>query len=165
MFGKFKNIEEFLDSYITQHALENMEYLQTLSPEDQLAVLRSAQAADIAEVKATIKERLPDDLSLPKHYQMIIILNEILQFSTDIKDDIYQCRKANLPVFVAIRYGDRMGLTQPITSGMNKSDIMHFKGQWITRDKAYTHGGAKMSVLHFTHHPVGFTCTAQKCYS
>lgn len=142
-----------------------MAYIETLSVEDQLAVLRSVQVTDLAEVNATIKERQADDLSIPKHYQMIIVLNEILHFAADIKDDIYQCKKDSLPVFVAIRYGDRMGLTQLITNGMNKGDKMHFKGQWITKDKVYSHGGVKMSVLHFTHHPIGFTCTRQKCYS
>lgn len=165
MFGKFKNIEAFLESYTTQQEQERMQQIDALSIEDQLAVLKSVQVTDIAEVRATIKERQPDDLSVPKHYQMTIILNEIVTFAPDIKDDIFQCKKGKLPVFVAIRYGDRMGLTQPITNGMNNGDKMHFKGQWITRDKAYSHGGEKMSVLHFTHHPIGFTCTLQKCYS
>ncbi len=165
MFGKFKNIESFLDSYTTEQEQKRMEYINSLSLENQVAVLRSLQVADIAEVKATIKERQPDDTTTPQHYQMIIILDEIMQFSPDIKDDIVQCKQNNSPVFLAIRYGDRQGINQPIVKGMNSGDKMHLKGEWITKDKAYSHGGEKMSVLHFTHHPIGFTCTITKCYS
>jgi hypothetical protein len=42
---------------------------------------------------------------------------------------------------------------------------MHLKGEWIPKAKATAHGGKKMSVLHFTHHPIGFTCTPAKCFS
>ena len=165
MFGKFTNIEAFLDSYVRQQEGIRMKEINSLSVENQLAVLRNLQTADVAEVKATIKERQPDDKATPRHYQMIIILDEIIQFSPDIKTDILKCKQNHSPVFVAIRYGDRLGITQSIKAGMNTGDKMHFKGQWITKDKAFSHGGAKMSVLHFTHHPIGFTCTKQKCYS
>jgi endonuclease G len=165
MFGKFENIEAFLDSYVKEQEQKKMEYIHSLSLEKQIEVLSSAPVANVAEVKATIKERQHDDLSNPKHYQMTIVLNQIVQFTPEIKIDIDRCQKDHAPVFVAIRYGDRMGIMQPITHGMNTGDTMHFKGQWITKDKAYSHGGVKMSVLHFTHHPIGFTCTVDKCYS
>jgi len=165
MFGKFENIEVFLDSYIKDQELKKMEAINLLSLENQLALLRSLQVADVAEVKATIKQRLPDDKSTPMHYQMIIVLDEILQFTPDIQKDMLQSKQNHSPVFVAIRFGDRQGIVQPIKIGMNTADKMHFKGQWITKDKAYSHGGEKMSVLHFTHHPIGFTCTIEKCYA
>lgn len=165
MFGRFKNIQDFLDSYSRERKQKRMEYINSLSLEDQIAVLRNPQVTEIAEVKATIKEREADDVSTPKHYQMIITLNEIVQFSSDIKEDIEECEQNKWPVFVAIRYGDRLGINKPITQGMNNGDQLHLKGEWITKDKAYNHGGEKMSVLHFTHHPIGFTCTVEKCYS
>lgn len=165
MFGKFINIEAFLDSYLREQEQKKMEYINSLSLENQISVLRNLQVTDVAEVKATIETREPDDTLIPMHYQMIITLDEIIDFSPDIKDDITQCEQNHSPVFVAIRYGDRQGITEPITNGMNNGDKMHLKGEWITKDKAYSHGGEKRSVLHFTHHPVGFTCTMQKCYS
>ena len=165
MFGKFENIEAFLDSYVKDQEQKRMEYIHSLSLENQISVLRTRQVTDVAEVKATIQKREPDDKSVPKHYQMIITLDEIINFAADIKDDITECKQDDSPVFVAIRFGDRLGINQPIASGMNNGDKLHLKGQWITKDKAYSHGGEKMSVLHFTHHPVGFTCTIQKCYS
>lgn len=165
MFGKFESIEAFLNSYAQHEEQIRMEYLASLTIDEQIAELRSVQPIDVAEVKATIKERQPDDKSAPKHYQMIVVLDEIIQFSADIKKDIQLCKKNHLPVFVAIRFGDRLGINQPITSGMSNGDKMHFRGEWITADKASKQGGEKMSVLHFTHHPLGFTCTAKKCYS
>lgn len=165
MFGKFETIEAFLDSYLKDQERIRMEYINSLSMENQLAMLRNLRVTDIAEVKSTIKERQPDDETTPRHYQMIIVIDEIMQVSSGIHDDIVQCKQRRLPVFTAIRYGDRLGINQPITSGINAGDKMHLKGEWITKDKAYSHGGEKMSVLHFTHHPVGFTCTIEKCYS
>ncbi|WP_018611984.1 hypothetical protein [Segetibacter koreensis] len=165
MFGKFTDINAFLESYVKDQEQKRMEYINSLSLENQLAELRKLQVTDIAEVKATIKDRQHDDLSIPKHYQMIVLLYEIMEFSPAIEEDMLRCKQTGAPVFVAIRYGDRQGINQPITHEMNDGDKMHFKGQWITKDKAYSHGGEEMSVLHFTHHPIGFTCTIQKCYS
>src|SRR4051812_16191324 len=117
-----------------------MDAINAHSLEEQIAALRTAIPEDLVEVKATIKEREPDDLSTPRHYQMIITVDHVLSSTPDIKDDVMQCQQHHLPVFVAIRYGDSMGIVKPITEGMNTGDKMHFKGQWITRNKAYSHG-------------------------
>ena len=54
-------------------------------------------------------------------------------------------------------------LTIPLTS-LQTGAALKLKGEWITKEKARAHGGEKMSVLHFTHHPLGFICTPVKCY-
>jgi len=72
MFGRFINIEAFLDSYVQEREQERMRYINSLSIEQQVVALRSLQVTDIAEVKATIKDRQAEDKSVPKHYQMII---------------------------------------------------------------------------------------------
>src|SRR4051812_36952250 len=117
MFGKFENIEEFLSSYVQDEEQKRLEYLHSLPLEEQIAVLSAVQPVDVAEVKVTIKERQPDDKASPKHYQMIVVLDEIIKSSPDIKNDIQLCKKNHLPVFVAVRFGDRLGINQPITSG------------------------------------------------
>lgn len=165
MFGTFSSVEDFLDSYINQKKQKEMALINALAFEDRAAALRSIRIRETAEVKATVKERQPDEGTIPKHYHLIIILNEIMEFSPEIKDDILKCKQDSAPVFVAIRYGDREGISQPIDSGMENGDLLHLKGEWITKENAYSHGGDKMSVLHFTHHPLGFTCTVEKCYS
>ncbi len=164
MFGKYTTIEAFLDAYVTETVKEQMTFIHTLPLESQPAYLTTLAFKDVVEVNATILKRLPDDTATPKHYQMNITLNQLASFPPDVKDDILESKNKHLPVFLAIRFGDRQGILNPIKTGMNNGDKLHLKGQWITRDNAQSHGGARMSVLHFTHHPLGFTCTNEKCY-
>lgn len=165
MFGKYDTIDAFLETYVKETVKELMALVHSLPIEIQPAFLTSLVFKDVVELNATVLKRLPDDTAAPKHYQMNIILNQLTSFSPDVKDDILECRNKALPVFLAIRYGDRDGIADPINKSMNNGDKLHLKGQWITRDKAFSHGGSRMSVLHFTHHPIGFTCTVEKCYS
>lgn len=165
MFGKFKDIEAFLESYIREDEQKKMDYINSLSGKERIMALQSAVQTDVAEVQATIEQRQPDDTQPPMHYQMIINIKDIIQSAPDITADVEDCETNNLPVFLAIRFGDSEGLLQPISAGLNNGDVLHLKGQWIPKDKAYSHGGEKTSVLHFTHHPLGFTCTTDKCYS
>lgn len=165
MFGKFRSIESFLASYVKSVGAERMEAMASMSLKKQAVYLQAIAFKDIVEINATILKKLPDDLKAPKHYQLTITLDKILNSPVPVKKDIQECLSKKLPVFVAIRYGDRDGLAEPIVKGMEAGNRLHLKGQWITRQKAYAHGGEKTSVLHFTHHPAGFTCTVEKCYS
>ncbi|MDQ6813021.1 MAG: hypothetical protein M3040_04730, partial [Bacteroidota bacterium] len=61
--------------------------------------MQDLQNADIAEVKATIKQREADDLLARKHYQMLITIDTIIQFAPEIKTDIFNCLQLHLPVF------------------------------------------------------------------
>ena len=69
-------------------------------------------------------------------------------------------------VFVAIRVGDSMGITKPIV-GLEDGVGLDLKGEWIPKEKAFAHGGRALSVLHFTHHPLGFICVDEPaaCFS
>lgn len=165
MFGKFKNIEEFLENYITTEKKLQLEEAHLIPLEKQPAFLEALAVQNIVEVNASIIKRLPDDVNAPRHYQLIITLVNIVNFTASVKKDVQECLAKKLMVFVAVRYGDRQGLIEPIKKGMNAGDMLHLKGQWITRQNAYAHGGEKTSVLHFTHHPAGFTCTVEECYS
>lgn len=164
MFGKYTTIEAFLDAYVNESVKEQMAFVHSLPIERQPAYLTTVAFKDVVEVNATIIKRLPDDTATPKHYQMDITLDRLISFAPDVKDDILESKNKHLPVFLAIRFGDRQGILNPIKTGINQGNKLHLKGQWITRDNAHNHGGARMSVLHFTHHPLGFTCTNEKCY-
>jgi endonuclease G len=61
-------------------------------------------------------------------------------------------------------FGDSMGIQETI-KGLNQGVALHIKGEWNTKERAYSHGGARMSVLHFTQDPLGFICTPIKCYT
>lgn len=165
MFGKYQSIEAFLDHYVKATLEEQAAHLETMPLESQAAFLSTVAFKDVVEVRATITRRLADDKAVPKHYQLNIVLDEITSYPPDVKADILECKSNQLPVFVAIRFGDRDGIAGGIPTGLDAGNKLHLKGQWITREKAYSHGGEKMSVLHFSHHPLGFTCTTEKCYS
>lgn len=58
--------------------------------------------------------------------------------------------------FVAIRYGDGEGLSQPIP-GLAEGQSIELQGEYIDKNHAYaTIGNPGDPVIHFTHHPVGF---------
>jgi hypothetical protein len=67
----------------------------------------------------------------------------------------------NLPgqeVFLAVRYGDQMGLSKPIDNLQTNTPI-EIQGEYISADKAFAgpdNSTPKLPVLHFTHHPLGF---------
>ena len=67
---------------------------------------------------------------------------------------------------IAIRIGDSMGIQDDIL-GLEDGVGLKLKGEWIPRERARSHGGRPMSVLHFTHHPLGFICVEEPaaCYS
>ena len=164
-FGKFENIDAFLESYKSVKARELSTEVESLPRGAQLDFVRTTQDRDIVEVNATVKQHYPDEKGKGViHYQLLIMVTSIRLSDPDIKKDIDRCLKSHEPVFVAIRYGDTAGISKPIQSGIEPGSKLDIKGEWIPKDKAYAHGGEKMSVLHFTHKPVGFICTSQKCY-
>ena len=119
---------------------------------------------NVVEVDATIDVREPDDVDGDRHYRLRVRVDDVLHGDPDVDADIERNVENHSDVFVAIRYGDRMGILEPIP-GLDPGVKLRLKGEWIPRDQAQNHGGEKMSVLHFTHHPIGFTCTPQKCFS
>jgi hypothetical protein len=62
-------------------------------------------------------------------------------------------------VFVALRFGDREGLDQPIRN-LRPGMPIELQGEYIDAADAYAtrdnEGPARLPVLHFTHHPVGY---------
>ncbi|MBL7881476.1 MAG: hypothetical protein JNN23_16715 [Chryseobacterium gambrini] len=163
-FGKFKSIEDFLISY---KKAENKEFLDLLKKTDrslQPILLRERKNRNIAEVDAVTIEHQPDDTDGDKHIHLKINVSGIIDASTVVLNDVEKCKNEKLPVFVSVRYGDKMGIEEPINEGLEEGGTLHLRGEWIPADKAYSHGGERMSVLHFTHHPLGFICTSSKCY-
>lgn len=166
-FGKFHHIGEFLDYYKkweNNKQLDDLHAANEGNVTEQINALKKRGVPDVVEVEATIRQSFGDQ---HQHYQFYIQITKLVTPSTDkpTNDDVNHCIQQQLNVFLAVRYGDNEGLSQPIQGGINPGDPLHLKGQWITAANAYSQNGDKMSVLHFTHHPIGFICTAQKCYS
>lgn len=58
-------------------------------------------------------------------------------------------------IFVAIRFGDNEGLVDPVP--FIAGELARLQGEYIDAANAYaTEDNPGLSVLHFTHHPVGF---------
>ena len=159
-FGRFPSLSAFLADYRDTSARA----FERLTLPDQLMELKRSR--DVVEVNARVLQREDDDTDPAggTHYRLRLQITSILHTDPDVDTDLRRAQTTGADVFCAIRYGDAMGIRARV-EGLNDGAELHLKGEWITRDKARDHGGERMSVLHFTHHPLGFTCTPVKCYS
>ncbi len=81
-----------------------------------------------------------------------LILNNITVEHTEGMPDGLQVSEQ---IFVAIRFGDNEGLVDPVPFVQGERTRM--QGEYIDAAQAYpTEDNPGLSVLHFTHHPVGF---------
>lgn len=163
-YGKFASFEMFLDSYLKDERKKQLAELKKSPRAAQPLLLRKRKQRDVVEIKANVKKRLEDDTTDDKHHHLKITVKEIVDTDIDVDKDLTNSMEKSLPVFVSIRFGDRAGIPQPIKEGIDEGCEVHLRGEWIPKEKAYAHGGEKMSVLHFTHHPLGFVCTEERCY-
>jgi hypothetical protein len=161
-YGKFESFDSFLESYKAEQKKEFLTELLATPRAQQPLMLKKLKDRNTAEVNATVSD---DQGEEGQHYHKLLTVTSLIEVSPSVEDDVNNCLNDGLPVFLAVRYGDQMGLSEPIPSGFGMNDTLHIKGEWIPADKAFNHGGEKMSVLHFTHHPLGFICTTEKCYS
>lgn len=163
-YGKFESFAAFLDSY-TRTRLEDLS-LETvgLSLDERRRHMERTRERDVVEVETVVSQYLGIDTGGgDKHQQCIVNVQDVIQNDPDVAPDIERVRVDAEPVFVSIRVGDRMGLRQPVP-GVHDGSELRFKGEWIPKERAYAHGGEKMSVLHFTHHPLGFVCDGDQCW-
>jgi endonuclease G len=162
-YGKFKSFGDFLESYRTAERSERITELAELSPQQAQASLSNR---DVVEVNATVAVKEPDDSDSHggRHQRFLIRVTSVLMSNSRVTSDVTSALTTGDSVFVAVRFGDNQGLSSPIP-GLVVGVTLHLKGEWITKAKATAHGGKKMPVLHFTHHPLGFVCTPSKCFS
>jgi len=161
-FGKFRSFAQFIESFeeAQQRAADIRERGMTF--EQRVEAKRTER--NVVEVDATINVREPDDVDGDRHHRLRVRIDDVLHGDPDVDADVKRNIDNHSDVFVAIRFGDRMGILKPIP-GLDPGVKLRLKGEWIPREQAQNHGGEKMSVLHFTHHPIGFTCTPEKCFS
>jgi endonuclease G len=163
-FGRFANAGEFLASYTAAHLATEQTAISGLSLEKQLERSRKQRDRNVVEIEATVVENQGVvGGGQGKHQHMILQVLQVLQDDPDVENDVQRVLAAQEHIFLAIRVGDSMGLARPVPN-VHVGDKLKMRGEWITKDKAYSHGGEKMSVLHFTHHPLGFVCNVETCY-
>lgn len=167
-FGKFPSLSAFLDAYKLENKQELLRDALRSAPDIAARKIRRIQRErrDVVEVKATVLVIEPDDLDTSggKHHRLRVRVTEVLVGDPDVADDLDEALDSGRAVFLAIRFGDAMGVREDM-QGLATNAALHLRGEWITRERAQSHGGDRASVLHFTHHPLGFTCTSTKCYA
>jgi len=163
-FGKFESLGAFLKSYAADKEKEFAVSLEGLSVSDQVdRIKKQPKDRNVVEVRSLLETREEDDTDNGSHYHLLISIQEILETDPDVNEDVEKCMNEGLPVFVAIRYGDSQGIQEPI-DGLEAGAKLRLRGEWIPKEEAYSHGGEKRSVLHFTHRPIGFICVEETCY-
>jgi endonuclease G len=164
-FGRFKSIDEFLESYKAAQERQRAEAESEL-PFDERVRRRREQVRHVVEVAAKLRLREQDGAGESQHVRLRITVTELLEGDPAVNADVSRALNTGDDVFLAIRIGDSMGITRPI-EGLVVGVGLDVKGEWIPRDQAQAHGGEAMSVLHFTHHPLGFICVEDpaQCYS
>lgn len=155
-YGRFESFDAFLNSYeMTQARLEGV-----ASTLEALEKRKKQRERDVVEIMAVITEYSGTEGG---HQHALLKVTQVTQNDPDVRGDLQRVMADEENVFLAIRFGDHLGLPEAIP-GLKNGVELHLKGEWIPRDKAYSHGGEKMSVIHFTHHPLGFVCTPAQCY-
>ncbi len=169
-FGKFGSVEEFLESFERARRQEEEQAV-----EESLGLVgrrrrrrrppRQPRERDVVEVIGVLRERELDDTRAPKHHHLLVTVNELVDADVDVERDVARVMDTGEDVFVSVRFGDRMGITETI-DGLAAGARIHVRGEWITRQAAHDHGGRDLSVLHFTHDPLGFICVGdpEECY-
>jgi endonuclease G len=166
-FGKFKSIDEFLESYKAAEQREQDEAEKELPFEERVRRRRQrTKTRNVVSVAANLRDQEADGTGKAQHVRLLITVKELLEGNPAVNSDVERVLKSGDDVFLAVRIGDAMGISKPIV-GLVTGVGLKVQGEWIPRDKAAAHGGRPMSVLHFTHHPLGFICVAQPaaCYS
>lgn len=167
-FGKFPSLSDFLESCKAADKKRELKEALAAPVVEAARKIRKKQQKprDLIEVDAVLKRREPDDTDATggKHYRLRIGITRVRKNDPDVSADLLDAKKTGRDVVVAIRFGDALGIQEKV-KGLTKGAGLHLRGEWITREKAYAHGGERMSVLHFTHHPMGFVCTEIQCYA
>jgi endonuclease G, mitochondrial len=159
-FGKFSSLEAFLVAYEADRRKRECEEEAGLS----LAARRNRRRGhrDVVEVDCRIAEVDSNDTSGTKHIQIRVELTDVIETDADVGDDVQRHLASHELVFVAIQYGHG-GVPESIPGLIQGADIQ-VRGVWITAERAHAVGGQKLSVLHYTHSPVGFVMVGGTIY-
>lgn len=161
-FGKFPSLEAFLTAYDADRRKRDREDEAGLSLAARMT--RRRKQRDVVEVDCKIAEVKPSDTGGAKHIRLHVALTDVVETDPDVDADIQSHLESQEHVFVAIRYGDReSGIPEPIP-GLDEGAAIRLRGEWITAERAYAVGGEKLSVLHFTHPPIGFVMVGDIIY-
>lgn len=113
----------------------------------------------IVRVRAVITKVEPDGYADGAHHHHLLI-DEIQV------EKVWNGSQTSVDgtAFVAIRYGDSLGLPAPI-SGLASGQSIELQGRYIPRDQAYpSRANPGDAVLDETHHPFGYVVYEGEMY-
>ena len=115
--------------------------------------------APIVHVQAVIGTVEPDvHVHGASHYHLLIDHIQVLEIQG--ADPSIVSDKA----FCAIRYGDDLGISEPIP-GLEQGNSIELQGEYLDLNHVYPSiGNPGDPVIHFTHHPVGFVIYGGRRY-
>jgi len=162
-FGKFKPVGEFPERRRAAEERKHAQAQKGLAFEERVR-RRHEPTSSIVEVAAKLRE--PEDNGKNLNVSPLATMAEVRGTDTAVKDGDQRVLESGDDVFVAVGDGDGMGSTRPIV-GLKDSVGPALKRERIPKANAFANGGAALSVLHFTHHPLGFICVDKPaaCYS
>lgn len=149
-FGKFPSLEAFLVAYEADRRTSERTGDVDLSSTARMT--RRRRDRDVVEVDCRIAEVEPDDTHGSKHVLLHVELTDVIESDIDVDDDVQGHVSSHACVLVAIQYGNHGHEIPGLIAG---ADI-RVRGAWIAAERAYPVGGERLSVLHFTHAPIGF---------
>jgi endonuclease G len=161
-FGKFPSLEAFLVAYEADRRTREREEEAGLPLAERMA--RRPKQRDVVEIDCTIAEVMPDDTKGSKHVQLQVVLTGVIESDADVDADIQGHLASHAHVFVAIQYEDHQTKIRGPIPGLIEGADIRLRGEWITAERARAVGGKKLSVLHFTHAPIGFVMVGGTVY-
>lgn len=126
-----------------------------------LDALRRLSDRDWVVVAGTITEMNPEDQDEEG------VLHQIILVAVDevVADDKRTGVTVGEVLLVAIRYGDPSGVAQPV-AGLAEGEAIMICGVYVPAEEAYEQpDGEQMSVVHFTHRPLGWVEYRGKRYA
>lgn len=157
-FGKFPSLEAFLAAYEADRRMGERAKALDLSATARMT--RRRKDRDVVEVDCKIAQVEPDDTHGSKHVRLQVELIDVIESDRDVDDDVRSHLASHARVRVAIEYDKH----HPEIPGLVADVDIRVRGEWITADRAYAIGGDRLSVLHFTHAPIGFVVVGGVTY-
>lgn len=116
----------------------------------------------VVHVMAVITKVYPDaETKGAMHQHFFVLIKQILSIKGS-DPSIVEMGKEH---FVAVRYGDHLGLSEPI-QGLEAGQSIELQGEYIDENHVYASPDNRDGdpCIHFTHRPVGFVIYQGKEY-
>jgi hypothetical protein len=116
----------------------------------------------VVHVMAVISKVYPDaEAKGAMHHHFYVRINQLISIK-GADPSVVEMDKEH---FIAVRYGDQLGIQEPI-QGLAEGQPIELQGEYIDENHVYTSPDNREGApcIHFTHRPVGFVIYHGKEY-